>query len=144
MCWMTMNSHGVKAPDFYHSTMALTLFTLNYTHLELMLGTNKLPAVRNTSSNPKNKMLKSLAKFFIMFTCILICEVFAEATSIIIPYHLMFNYNHKMSASFWSFFQFLSFFTAYCILPAHLLFTANFSSVRTRGGYKDLQSGKSH
>lgn len=88
-----MNSHGVKAPDCYHSTMALTLFTLNYTHLELMLGTSKLPAVGNTSSNPKNKMLKSLTKFFIMFSCILICEVFAEATSIIIPYHLMCNYN---------------------------------------------------
>lgn len=112
MSCMTMNSHGVKARDSYHSTMALTLFTLNYTHLELMLGTSKLPGGvgTNTSSNPKNKMFKSLTKLFAIFTCILFREVFAVLTSIIIPYYVMFNHNcTKWFASFRSFFKFVSF-----------------------------------
>lgn len=88
-----MNSHGVKAQDCYQSTMALTLFTLNRTHLELILGTSKLPNVTNTSSNPKNKMFKTLIKFFEIFTCILFCEVFAVLTSIIIPDYVIFNHN---------------------------------------------------
>lgn len=102
-----MNSHGVKARDCYHSTMALTLFTLNYTHLELMLGTSKLPDFTNTSSNPKNKMFKSLTKLFAIFTCILFREVFAVLTSIVIPYYVMFN--HNCTKWFASFFKSLSF-----------------------------------
>lgn len=105
-----MNSHGVKARDCYHSTMALTLFTLNYTHLELMLGTSKLPDFTNTISNPKNKMFKSLTKLLAIFTCILFRGVFAVLTSIIIPYYVMLNHIcTKWFACFRSFFKFLSF-----------------------------------
>lgn len=53
-----------------------------------MLGTSKLPDFTNTSSNPKNKMFKSLTKLFAIFTCILFREVFAVLTSIIIPYYV--------------------------------------------------------
>lgn len=137
MSWMTMNSHGVKARDCYHSTMALTLFTLNYTHLELMLDTSKLPDFTNTSSNPKNKMFKSLTKLFAIFTFILFCEVFAVLTSIIIPYYVMFNINcTKWFSSYKVFSNFYLFFTTYRILLARVLFTANFSTVWTSGGDK--------
>lgn len=71
---------------------------LNIVYLELYsfranagYCTSKLPDFTNTSSNPKNKMFKSLTKLFVIFTCFLFREVFAVLTSIIIPYYVMYN-----------------------------------------------------
>lgn len=132
-----MNSHGVKARDCYHSTMALTLFTLNYTHLELMLGTSKLPDVTNTSSNPKNEMFKSLQCHFHLYPI-----SWSFCCTNLNNYALLVMFNHNCTNGLLAlevFSNFYLFFTTYRILLARVLFTANFNTVWTSGGDKDLQ-----